>query len=285
FGSSDGGETFGTTVYQAKNGDSVTGVEIARSDPKVVYLALHTSADTRPKLARSSDGGATFVDHDLNADLGAGIPRIVAVDPQDPMVVWLRWMAPETQAIAVTRDGGMTASKPLPIKGYFTSFVQLPNGTLLIGAVIDSGTTSLLYRSHDGGRSFDAVSSQPRIRALAQRDGLVYAATENFADGYALGVSSDEGTSWRGVMSFDQIQAIVPCLRGNVQCQASCDGLAGLGLMSPGMIWEQSVCTANPPVGSGNGGAGGTMGAAGTTGTSGAGGSRAGVGGSGGNAG
>jgi hypothetical protein len=265
FGSSDGGATFGPTVYQASGGDAITGVEIARSDPKVVYLAMNTSADTRPKLARSVDGGARFAETDLMQDLGAGIIRIIAVDPQDPKLVWLRWMAPEAQAIAVTRDGGATASKPLPIAGYFTSFVQLPNGTLLVGAVIDSGTTSILYRSRDGGRNFDPVAGGPKIRALSHRDGLLYAATENFGDGYALGVSSDEGTTWRGVMSYDQIPAIVACLRGNAQCQASCEGLAGLGPMSPGMIWEEAVCTANPPpvTGSGGGGGGGTTGLAG----------------------
>ena len=282
FGSSDGGTTFGPAVYQASGGDAITGVEISRSDPNVIYLAMNTSADTRPKLARSTDGGAHFVETELMADLGAGIIRIIAVDAEDPTLVWLRWMTVDAQAIAVTRDGGATASKPLPIAGYFTSFVELPNGTLLVGAMVASGTASALYRSRDGGRNFETVPSPPKIRALSQRDGLVYAATDNFGDGYALGVSSDEGTTWRGVMSYAQIEAIVPCLRGNPQCQDSCEGLAGLGPMSPGMIWEEKVCTANPPATgtAGSGGHGGTAGtvggggsgAGGATGTAGAGG-------------
>jgi MYXO-CTERM domain-containing protein len=76
----------------------------------------------------------------------------------------------------------------------------------------------------------------------------VYAATDNFGDGYALGASSDEGTTWRAVMSYDQIEAIVPCLRADAQCQASCAALAGQGAASPGMIWGESVCSADPPV-------------------------------------
>ncbi len=280
FPSTDGGTTFGPALYTASNGDAITGVEISRSDPNTIYVAMNTSADTRPKLARSTDGGAHFTEHDLMTDLGAGLLRIVAVDPQDPATVWLRWLAPETQAIAVTRDGGQTASKPLPIAGTFTSFVRLPNGTLLVGAVIDSGTATALYRSHDGGATFDAVPNQPKIRGLVQRSGVVYAATDNFGDGYALGVSTDEGTSWRGIMAYDQIQAIVPCLRGNATCQATCNGLAGLGDMSPGMIWDVKVCSATPPL-TGAGGSGGAAGSAGLSGSAGA----AGVGGRGGSAG
>jgi hypothetical protein len=271
YGSSDGGTSFDTTVYVA-SGDAITGVEIARSDRNVIYLAMNTSADTRPKLARSANGGATFVETDLMKDLGTGIIRIIAVDPVDPNLVWLRWMAPEAQAIAVTRDGGATASKPLPVAGYFTSFVQLPSGTLLVSAMIDAGTTSVLYRSHDGGRNFEPLPDQPNIRALSHRNGLVYAATENFADGYALGVSSDEGSTWRGVMAYDQIQAILPCLHADPQCQASCLALAGAGPMSPGMIWEEKVCAANPSGSGGAGGGGAGTGSAGTGGGAGAGG-------------
>ena len=47
-------------------------------------------------------------------------------------------------------------------------------------------------------------------------------------------------------MSYGQIQAILGCVREDAQCQASCDALAGQGMMSPGMIWDPGVCSANP---------------------------------------
>jgi MYXO-CTERM domain-containing protein len=114
--------------------------------------------------------------------------------------------------------------------------------------MVDSSTTPALFRSRDGGATFETVPNPPRIRALSQRGGVVYAATDNFGDGYALGASSDEGTTWRAAMSYGQIQAIIPCLRSDAQCQASCQALAGQGAASPGMIWEESVCSADPPV-------------------------------------
>ncbi len=98
--------------------------------------------------------------------------------------------------------------------------------------------------------------------ALAQRDGVLYAAADNFADGYALGTSSDEGATWQPVVRFDQIGSIMACLQTNPQCQASCEALAGKGLGSSGQIWDEAVCTAGAAA-SGSGGTGGASGAGG----------------------
>jgi len=116
-----------------------------------------------------------------------------------------------------------------------------------VGALVDSSTTGALYRSRDGGATFESIAGPPHIRALSQRGGTVYAATDNFGDGYALAVSNDEGATWHAAMAYDQIQAILGCVRSDPQCQARCQALAGQGAMSPGMIWESAVCSANPP--------------------------------------
>jgi hypothetical protein len=246
FPSSDGGATFAAALYEAAEGDGIGGVEIARADPRIIYAAMTRVAYILPRLARSSDGGASWTVKDLEPMLGVGIARIITVDPQDPDVVLLRLISTNGEAIAVTRDGGATVTKALEITGTFTSYVQLPNGTRLVGAMVDSNTTPGLFRSRDAANTFEPVPNPPRIRALSQRGGVVYAATDNFGDGYALGASDDEGTTWRKVMSYDQIEAIVPCLRQDAQCQASCQALAGQGAMSPGMIWEANVCSADP---------------------------------------
>jgi photosystem II stability/assembly factor-like uncharacterized protein len=270
FASADGGASFGATLYQASNGDLISGVEIARSDPQVVYLAL-SDPDQRPKLARTADGGAHWTVNDLSADLGAGLVRIIAVDPNDADTVLLRWSSPsDGEALAVTHDGGATAAKALSIPHYFTSFARMPDGALVLSAVIavSPATRSGLFVSRDGAQTFQENDAVPSVLALAQRSGVLYAATDNFADGYALGASSDEGTTWRPVVRFDQIGSIMACLRTNPQCQASCDALAGNGLGSPGAIWDQAVCAAGAAPGGSDGGSrggadGGSAGAAG----------------------
>jgi MYXO-CTERM domain-containing protein len=46
-------------------------------------------------------------------------------------------------------------------------------------------------------------------------------------------------------MAYDQVQAILGCVRNDPQCQASCQALAGQSVMSPAMIWDAAVCSAS----------------------------------------
>jgi uncharacterized membrane protein YgcG len=211
---------------------------------------------------------------DLSAGLGPGLPRIIAVDPDDPDTVLLRWSSVSGgEAIAVTRDGGATATKTLSTPFTFTAFARMPDGALVIGGVaaVTPAQRSALFVSHDGGASFVRNDAVPSIFALAQRDGVLYAATDNFGDGYALGASADEGANWQPVVRFDQIGSIMACLRASPVCQASCQALAGAGVGSPGMIWDPAVCSAGAG-GTGAGGGAGAAGGGGGGGTSGTGG-------------
>src|SRR6185312_6346462 len=206
--------------------------------------------------------GAHWTVTDLWTDLGAGLARIIAIDPADADTVILRWSSQAGgEAVAVSHDGGTTASKPLAVPLYFTSFARLPDGALVVSAVVavSPATKAALFVSRDGAVTFQENDAVPSVAALAQRDGVLYAATDNFADGYALGASSDEGVTWQPVVRFDQIGSIMTCLQTNAQCQASCEALAGNGLGSSGQIWDQAVCTA----GAAPSDAGGATGAAG----------------------
>ena len=263
FTSQDGGATFDATLVQASAGEVIESVEIARSDPRIVYVSL-IDQDQHPKLARTSDGGVSWTMNDLAADLGTGLVRIIAVDPDDADTVLLRWSSlAGGEALAVTHDGGATTSTPLSIPHYFTSFARLPDGALVLSAVVSVSPAlkAGLFVSHDGAATFEENDAVPGVVALAQRDGVLYAATDNYADGYALGASTDVGVTWQPVVRFDQIGSIMACLQTNPRCQASCQALAGNGLGSSGQIWDQAVCGAGgaagasgPDAGTANGG-------------------------------
>jgi hypothetical protein len=62
------------------------------------------------------------------------------------------------------------------------------------------------------------------IRALAVRDGLLYAAADNFKDGFALGVSSDQGATFKPMMSYGQASSVNACV--DPICRESCQILA-----------------------------------------------------------
>ena len=241
YASSDGGVTFATAIYDSGVRNEIDGVEIARSDPHTIYATTSLLATGAPTLAHSNDDGAHWQSLDLLATLGAGTARIIAVDPTDAQRVLLLFKGTSQQKLALTRDGGKTVTVVTdPGAGtFFTSYARTAAGTILIGGV-NLSTDPVLYRSHDGGGTFTlATQTQPHVRGLAARGNDVYAAADNFGDGYALGVSSDEGASWRAVMSYDQINAIAACLKS--ACQTVCAQEVTLDL------WPASVCTADPP--------------------------------------
>ena len=266
FPSTDTGTTFGPALYQTTAGTTMNGVEIAPSDGNVVYIAMRAPAGA-PLLGRSDDGGAHFTIHDLSANLGSGLLRIISVDPEDPNRVLMRFLTADDQSLALTTDGGVSATKPLTINGDFKAFTRLPSGTILLGAMVEYNSIPGLFRSRDQGATFEAITNPPSIRALSQRAGKVYAAADNFGDGFAIGTSTDEGTTWQSFMSYSDVKAINPCLK------AACQDVCG---MEVGMtVWPADVCSADAPGstgtagsgGGGTGGAGGSSGAGGTGGT------------------
>jgi hypothetical protein len=264
FASHDGGTTFDAAPFRPGARTEIDGVEISRSDPHTIYVTTSALATGAPSIARSPDDGVTWQSTDLSATLGLGTARIVGVDPDDAMRVLLFFQGASRKAIALTRDGGQTVTVVLdPANGTsFNSFARTAAGTVLIAGA-DLSMNPVLYRSHDRGLTFTAVAHQPpQIRGMAARGGDVYAATNNFGDGYALGVSSDEGDTWSPLMSYDKINAIAGCLK--TACQTTCDQEVSQDLFAA------AVCSASPPVDTPDGG--GDVATGGTTGAGGAGG-------------
>ena len=235
FESTDGGATFGQTLYTGAPGDLITGLEIAASDPMTIDLALSRGTAATPTLARSSDGGATWQLADLTAALGAGQVRIVAIDPTDADRVWLRGLGAAGDALALATDGGATVAVPLSFdSGGLTAFVRTSTGTLLAaGTVADA---PVLFRSTDRGATFTALANPPHILALAERAGTIYAATDTTYGPSAEETSTDDGTTWQPGLAFTDVAAIAPCLKG--VCQTDCTARAQL------KQWPAAVCTA-----------------------------------------
>ena len=243
--SRDGGATFAHTIYSSPADVTLTGIEVSRSDPRVIYLAGLTLPALTPRVTRSGDGGATWTVQDLGAKLGTiERVRLVAVDPVDPNKVFLRVALPGMgEALAVV--GGPDAAPTLPVSipgGVLTSFVRMNSGTIM-AAGIGEGATGMAFRSRDGGASFVQMPGPRRFRALAERQGKLFAAADNWRDDFALGVSDDEGTTWRGLMRYGDVRAVKPCV--DETCRALCRQEAALN------VWPASVCSDAAPGGGG----------------------------------
>ena len=158
FPSSDGGKTFTDAIFTAPAGATLSGLEIARADPQTIYLAMTTPGPApmllpHPMLVRSTNGGTSWTTVDVQPFLGSNLFRIIAVDPIDPKVVTLRVIAPDSESVAISRDGGQTFTTALTVKsGQLTAYVRLDSGTILVaGAVISQAVG---FRSTDGGKTF-----------------------------------------------------------------------------------------------------------------------------------
>jgi MYXO-CTERM domain-containing protein len=231
--SADAGASFAQVRYTAAAGDHITGVEISRSNPQTVYLTLTSGTAYTPKVAVTTNGGANWTLHDLSASLAAGTYsiRLVAVDPTNPQKLVLRTGGGAGEALAISLDGGATASSPLSFPGgVFTAYARLPSGSMIAGGVV--GTTDVAYRSVDSGASFQPLPAVPfTFRGMSARGTKLYAALDNAADTYAIETSVDEGMTWQPLMRFDQdIQAIQTCVMA--YCQTDCNTRAGTGLFS-----------------------------------------------------
>jgi hypothetical protein len=284
FPSSDGGKTFTDAIYTAPAGATLSGIEIARSDPQTIYLAMATTG-THPMLLRSIDGGGHWTPSDLEPTAGPNLFRIIAVDPADPLTITLRVIAAETESVVISHDGGQTFAKALTLSGgQLTAYAKLASGTILVaGAVIDQAVG---FRSTDGGKTFvnwtpltlgpngvpinpDAAAATtsdddagadagppaevpgvPHLRALAERDGKLYGAAKNYSDDWAVGVSTDDGLTFAPVMQYSDVKSIRACAQQT--CVASCMYQASQ------FIWPQAICgaatTTPPPVTKSGGG-------------------------------
>jgi hypothetical protein len=253
--SDDGGATFGPAVLTAPDDVQLVSVESARSDPQTVYVAGFHLPEFSAILERSIDGGASWTPIDLSAVLGKNNFRIIAVDPDDARTLTVRVFETTGDSMAISHDAGQTFTQVIKTAGQLTGYVRTGSGTILVSA--SEGTEGVGFRSTDGMTftpwtpvtTSDAgvpdvaadggAQRPPHIRALAARGGKVYAAAKNFSDVWALGVSTDDGATFRRVMRYDDVHAVKACIQA--VCWNNCDTASTLQA-----VWPKSVCGPEP---------------------------------------
>jgi photosystem II stability/assembly factor-like uncharacterized protein len=204
-------------LYAAPSGYSVNGVEIARSDTNTIYVAT-TDPNGNPFLLQSANGGQSFTTYDESAVLGPFGAMIAAVDPKDSQKVYLRVVSVDANnddELAITTNGGASVTVPLKTSGQMTMLYVRSDGAIIVSTF--SGT---VYISTDGGMTFTVWQGAPRFRALGERGGVLYGVGQNAIDPFAVGMSTDNGATWKPLLSFSGICGLASCPR----IQAACAG-------------------------------------------------------------
>ncbi len=257
--SDDGGLSFGEPVFTSPPRSAVLSVMAAPSHPSRLFATMYSTPQNHPSLLRSDDRGEHWeVAADLVESLGENPFELLAIDPLDENTLYVRILGATAETLATSHDGGLSFVQSVSIPGKLSAFLKLASGTIIVAGT--AGTDALGYRSNDGGQSFEAWPGAPHVHALAERNGKLYVAGDNFADGFAIAESDDEGANLRPLTGFKQVQAVKSCVAD--LCTDSCAYYAGIGL------WPKAVCGAasippgtDKPVGTGGGSASGAGGA------------------------
>ena len=248
--SRDGGKTFDAThLYETS--DLLSGVEISRSDPDIVYAAQVSTFGTSSRLVMSAAGGAPGTwqsgpDRLIPTPDGTQ-PRILAVDPADSDKVYVRLLRGITDSIAVTSDGGKTYENPYPlsIDGRLSAFLRAGDGTVYAGTM----DGALYVRPPSGGPFAPRPGSGPKFRCLGQRPGAtrIYACGDLLVDGANLFVSDDGARTFNPLMKFTDIQGPLACPPVQGNCAAHWERIQGVLGLGPAADAGQTGGGTPPP--------------------------------------
>ncbi len=226
--SRNGGESYEAIFpafgYKKNVNGHVWRVLLPSSDGLTVMATTSPWEEQTNQVIISHDGGKSFEISRKglpsgrpreNTMWGQGYPRALAIDPTDPLNVYLGIDGDDGGGLFISKDGGQSwkPSKGQPdSKRVYNGLVVDPKNPqrLFWGACAKGGG---VYLSEDGGGHWKRVlSSLPWVFDMAaSADGTIYAGGDS--NGPALYASRDGGKKWKKVFHHEgkgTVEAIAP---------------------------------------------------------------------------
>jgi hypothetical protein len=185
----------------------VETIDIAPSDPSRLYVsAIRGEIETlNASLLVSSDSGATWTEYDVPLDKSKErAPFIAAVDPTDPDRVYVRTSGPLSSRLLVTNDAGKSFNEVFS-GGRMLGFALSPDGK----RVFVGGPSIGVQTATTDNFRFEQRSTK-QVECLMANASSLYACS-NEANGFLVGVSSDNGATFKDLLHFDTIRGPLAC--------------------------------------------------------------------------
>jgi hypothetical protein len=179
-------------------------VDIAPSNPARVYVSGTFSDTQLGAVARSDDGGRTFMSFMLNLPVG-DTPFIGAIDAKDADTLYVRTRSlpgvglPYARVL-VSRDGAATWQELWMTPGEVPGLSLSPDGQKIAAGGQNSGV--LVAGLPDG--AFQRASNTP-VSCLTWAAAGIYACGEETSNRFSLGLSDDEGVTFQPLLHFRDV--------------------------------------------------------------------------------
>jgi hypothetical protein len=188
-------------------------LDVAPTDPERLFVAGLDDTARVPVVLRSDDGGRHLSPVSIAPEVLGEEAFIAGVDPLRADAFWLRTnIGLGSSLVRVRGDSAEAVAR--------TSDAMLGFARSADGASVWYGSvTEGLYRSTNGGDSFERVSSLS-VYCLAVREGALWACGDWLRGPFALGKSLDGGRTFEAVLRFEDVAGPVACAGDG---EASCE--------------------------------------------------------------
>lgn len=216
WGSTDDGATWSQLGVAPPSDVLALTLATAPSDDDRLYLSGRggSAGSYEGVIMRSDDAGATWQRLTVPGADDMTLPYLGAVDPVDPDIFYVGLVRVEDQEVVyygllVTQDGGQTFTEVFTRTSNMPGFALSPDGT----TVAIGGAEEGLWLADASSLQF-AKANETVVRCLNWTDAGIYACTDQFVDGFNLGLSTDEGATFTPLSELSS-----PC--GPPTCDAS----------------------------------------------------------------
>ena len=220
-----------------------TTLDVAPSDPKFIIASGQIGKGGPGVLQVSSDDGMSWVKRDIPGTDIDHVPYIAAIDPLDPLKIYVRLTGAQGVLLA-TSDGGVSWTNVFTGQGILKGFALSPDGS----SILAGGETDGIHQISTSDFTEVQISAV-HAQCLVWTESGIFACGPEAKDGFTVGKSVDGGKTFTPLN-------LLACVRGPLACDAATD----VGMACPA-VWPltaELLDTASCTMGMGGaGGAGG----------------------------